>query len=375
MLNATQHTSSILGLDYRGRILQVMALVAGGFALALLLLVLASSDRTALGRDLAVLGTLLTICGTVWFFARQGHIAAGAHILFVTLALLTLAASLDNGATSAAVPTLFLPIVGATLLLQARYSFAYAGLALVVYLALNIFDAQSRPAGFAELVGQFGVNTTLYIAYFFITALLSYLAADKLTRALEASRNDNAQLNELRDSLEQQVAARTASLQAALSEVKERETRLATALSDLEASEATIRELSAPVIPVLPGVLVMPLSGAVDSRRAEVITQQALQAVEERAARQIVFDVTGVPVIDTQVAQLLLRTAAAVRLLGAQATLVGIRPEVAQTLVALQVDLTSIRVGGDLQQALMGSLKLAPQRNGFAHALYAPARA
>lgn len=142
------------------------------------------------------------------------------------------------------------------------------------------------------------------------------------------------------------------SLQSALRDVQEREARLNEALEHLQQSEMTVRELSAPVLPVLPGVLVMPLIGAVDSTRAGVMAEQALRAVTERRMRYLVLDVTGVPIIDTQVAALLLRTAEAVRLLGARVVLVGIRPEVAQTLVTLQIDLGSIDVAGDLQQAL-----------------------
>jgi rsbT co-antagonist protein RsbR len=338
----------------RRRILQTMVGVAGVFALLLLGAVLIADRQGSAETDRAIVITLLTGCVIAWLLARFNQVTLGTHLFFVLLALLTLWASVSvgPGTTSAAVATLFLPIVGATLLLPARWSFAYASLALLVYGVLMITAPRERPDSVGAMVGQYGIQFILYSAYFFIVALLAYLAATRLDRSLAASRRDNAQLAALHESLEQQVAARTVSLQSALCDVQEREARLSEALEHLQQSEMTVRELSAPVLPVLPGVLVLPLIGAVDSARAAVMAEQALRAITERRTRYLVLDVTGVPIIDTQVAALLLRTAEAVRLLGARVVLVGIRPEVAQTLVTLQIDLGGIDVAGDLQQAL-----------------------
>jgi rsbT co-antagonist protein RsbR len=104
-------------------------------------------------------------------------------------------------------------------------------------------------------------------------------------------------------------------------------------------------------LPVLPGVLIAPLVGAIDESRAAVFVANVLRAVERERAQQVIFDVTGVPLIDTQVARMILQAADAVRLLGAQVILVGIRPEVAQTVVGLGVAL-DMKTFADLQQAI-----------------------
>ncbi|MDQ2997980.1 MAG: PAS domain-containing protein, partial [Chloroflexota bacterium] len=94
-----------------------------------------------------------------------------------------------------------------------------------------------------------------------------------------------------------------------------------------------LEELSTPLIPITQNVVVMPLIGSIDSRRAQQVLNTLLQGITERHARVAILDITGVPLVDTQVAGALIRAAQAAQLLGAQVVLTGIRPEVAQTLV------------------------------------------
>lgn len=116
----------------------------------------------------------------------------------------------------------------------------------------------------------------------------------------------------------------------------------ARALAQLESRDATIRELMTPILPLTNRALLVPLIGALDSSRAAHLTSTVLKATQERNARFVVLDLTGVPVVDTQVADVLLRCAQALTLLGAKAVLTGIRADVAQTIVELGVDLTKI---------------------------------
>jgi anti-anti-sigma factor len=173
-----------------------------------------------------------------------------------------------------------------------------------------------------------------------------------LREALTAAMEREHELERLRTSLESTVAERTASLQQALRDVEQREARLAAALDELSISQVAVRELSAPVIPVLPGVVIAPLIGSLDSNRATLFADNVLGMVERERARQVIFDITGVPLVDTQVAQVLLQTAAAVRLLGARPLLVGIRPEVAQTIISLGLDFAAIATYPNLQEAV-----------------------
>jgi rsbT co-antagonist protein RsbR len=120
----------------------------------------------------------------------------------------------------------------------------------------------------------------------------------------------------------------------------------------LQEARNTVRDMSSPVIPVLDGVLVVPLIGAIDETRADELSENVLNAVERERARYVILDVTGLPIIDTHAARSLMQASHAVRLLGAQTMLAGIRPEVAQTLVSLGVDLSDVPAYAGLREAV-----------------------
>jgi rsbT co-antagonist protein RsbR len=113
-----------------------------------------------------------------------------------------------------------------------------------------------------------------------------------------------------------------------------------------------LAELSTPLIPITQAVVVMPLIGSIDSRRAQQVLDTLLHGITERHARIAILDITGVPVVDTHVAGALIRAAQAAQLLGAQVVLTGIRPEVAQTLVGMGTELHGIITRGDLQSGI-----------------------
>ncbi|MCS6940035.1 MAG: PAS domain S-box protein [Roseiflexus sp.] len=127
------------------------------------------------------------------------------------------------------------------------------------------------------------------------------------------------------------------------------EERFALQQQVIEAQRAAIRELSTPLIPISETAVIMPLVGAIDSARAQQIIDALLEGVAEHRAEMAIVDITGVQVVDTQVANALVRAAQAVRLLGAQVVLTGIKPQVAQTLVQLGVSLEGIHTTGTLQ--------------------------
>jgi anti-anti-sigma regulatory factor len=120
----------------------------------------------------------------------------------------------------------------------------------------------------------------------------------------------------------------------------------------IQAQNAVLAELSTPLIPISDEVMVMPLIGAVDSQRAQQVLESLLQGIASSGARVAILDITGVPVVDTQVANALIRAAQAVKLLGAHVVLTGIRPEVAQTLVGLGADLGGIVTRSSLQSGI-----------------------
>jgi rsbT co-antagonist protein RsbR len=122
--------------------------------------------------------------------------------------------------------------------------------------------------------------------------------------------------------------------------------------------QAAIRELSTPVIRVHRGVLLLPLVGTVDSHRAQQIMETLLTRVVEEQARVVIVDIAGVPVVDTRVADHLLKTTEAVRLLGAETIVSGISAQVARTIVQLGVDISSIHTRARLEDAIEKGLSL-----------------
>lgn len=113
--------------------------------------------------------------------------------------------------------------------------------------------------------------------------------------------------------------------------------------------QEAIRELSTPVLQVRERLLILPIIGALDSQRARQLTEQLLRGIRTNRAKVVVIDVTGVPQIDSTVANNLVQTVEASRLMGASVIITGMSPEIAQTLVTIGVDLSKMNAVGDLQ--------------------------
>lgn len=142
-----------------------------------------------------------------------------------------------------------------------------------------------------------------------------------------------------------------------VSEVKRaEEQRLQLQSEMIEAQRATLRELSTPLIPLADGVMVMPLVGTIDTSRATQIMEVLLEGIATYQAEIVIMDISGVRVVDTQVADALLRAARAANLLGAKIVLTGISAEVAQTIVHLGADLQSVVTQANLQAGLRFAL-------------------
>ena len=116
-------------------------------------------------------------------------------------------------------------------------------------------------------------------------------------------------------------------------------------------------ELSTPVVNLWKDILALPLIGTLDSARTQVVMESLLQKIVETSAAIAIIDITGVPTVDTLVAQHLLKTVAAARLMGADCIISGIRPQIAQTIVHLGVDLGSVITKATLADAFMVALK------------------
>ena len=116
-------------------------------------------------------------------------------------------------------------------------------------------------------------------------------------------------------------------------------------------------ELSTPVVKLWDGVLALPMIGTLDSQRTQVVMESLLQRIVETGSEIAIIDITGVPTVDTLVAQHLLKTVTAIRLMGADAIISGVRPQIAQTIVHLGLDLQGIVTKANLADALALALK------------------
>ena len=130
-------------------------------------------------------------------------------------------------------------------------------------------------------------------------------------------------------------------------------------------------ELSTPVVKLWDGILALPLIGTLDSNRTQSVMEALLQAIVDTGSEVAIIDITGVPTVDTLVSQHLLKTVAAARLMGADCIISGIRPQIAQTIVHLGVDLSEVSTKASLADAFVLALRRTGRtigRNGTAGA-------
>ena len=125
--------------------------------------------------------------------------------------------------------------------------------------------------------------------------------------------------------------------------------------------QAELLELSTPVVQLWDNILALPLIGTLDSARTQVVMENLLEKIVETEAMIAIIDITGVPTVDTLVAQHLLKTVAAARLMGADCIISGIRPQIAQTIIHLGIDLSQVITKATLADALA----VAMQRTGL----------
>ena len=179
------------------------------------------------------------------------------------------------------------------------------------------------------------------------------LLRDVLARSLFAKyQADSALLNRILDAYE--PAADRITITVAVGFVQERE-------RVIREQQEAIRVLSTPVLQVRERLLILPIIGVIDPQRARQLTEQLLRGIRTNRAKVVVIDITGVPVMDETVANHLVQTVEAARLLGATVIITGLSSEIAQTLVTIGVDLGKMHTVGDLQ----GGIEEAERALGY----------
>jgi rsbT co-antagonist protein RsbR len=208
----------------------------------------------------------------------------------------------------------------------------------------SIENLQAYARELSERIIPRGVETDEVLGI--VLLLRDVLARSLFTRYQE----DLGLLNRILDSYE--PAANRIAVTVGVSFVEERE-------RVIHEQQESIRELSTPVLQVRDRLLILPIIGVLDTARARQLTEQLLGAIRDSRATVVVIDITGVATIDETVANHLVQTVEASRLMGASTILTGLSPDIAQTLVDLGVDLGMMKTVGDLQGGLEEAERLA----------------
>jgi DNA-binding response OmpR family regulator/anti-anti-sigma regulatory factor len=196
---------------------------------------------------------------------------------------------------------------------------------------------------------------------------------DDLSRALAELEQVRAQILSANDALKHEAADRAKELDDARERLREelaervRAERARTELQEeiILMQRAALAELSTPLIPITEHIMVMPMIGTLGEERAQQMLDAALGGVHQHGARVVILDVTGLKAVDTDVAGTLVRMSNALRLLGAQAVITGIRPDLAQMLIAEDVDLAGVTTRGTLKGGIAYALAQSGDRVGL----------
>ncbi|MDY7041625.1 MAG: STAS domain-containing protein [Chloroflexota bacterium] len=289
--------------------------------------------------------------------ARRGHLVTG-NILFIASSLVAIVFFVAFYGTQSAVSFIYIwPVMVAGILLEPVASVVVAVIGAVLTIGLFIMERLQMGVPLTEPgpMQPYANVVNTVVVYLFVS-YLAWLSARNLIQALAESRERAGQLAAAKAEIERKNVELEAQ-RAGLEEDVARQTRdLTAALEEQRRLVEAIGEMSTPVVPVFEGVIVLPLVGVINEQRAQRIVGELLAGLKKYQARVVILDITGVPVVNSVVANHLLEAAEAVRLLGGEVVLVGITPRVAQTIVTLGVDLGDVVTRGDLRGGVVYAL-------------------
>jgi anti-anti-sigma regulatory factor len=339
-------------VERRGRIALI---VAGGLACGVFSFIPFAMLGDQRAQDsVPIIGVAFTCIVLAMAVMRRGWINSGITLLLVILALAVSGSMLKRGEIGPAPFYFVVLIIVASVTLPSRAIWLVLGL---IFVWMGIVIQVLRTSAVASSLDISNIAGSIVVLS--VAAFIGYLGGRGVETALQKAREAQAaathaagELEHANQHLEQRVAERTSDLEAALVVQREQAAALVSGLERQEQLNQVISALSVPVIPVQKDVLVVPLVGNIAVSGADQMIQTVLQAIEAHRARTIFLDVTGVVAGDAEVAQALVQTTNAARLLGADPILVGVRPEIAQALTALGTDLGQLRTAASLESGL-----------------------
>lgn len=354
----------MLSLEERERRLHLFrTLLVVQVATALLLVSIGSADVIRIPRylplliGLVLLLALLLVIG--YWLAQRISFHAGAVLLVLSSLPLYGFFVLFYGTRGSGSYIFLWPIMLAAVLLEPPLAFLTTVLVSSLYGAASFLELYQvwplpweQPDLFAiwhrpsdpEIEIIFWVDVLTVILGYVAVAFFAWLAVRSLRQAVIRTRNQEDLLERYRAELEERVEARTAELHQTTAQLR----------MNLE----FLQEVGSPVLPILEGVMLVPLIGIIDSDHANLVTSRILRRVEEKTARAVILDITAMPVVDVFMAEALLRAARGLHLLGAIPILVGVYPDVAETMIDLGVDWGEVVARASLQEGLAYALEL-----------------
>jgi anti-anti-sigma regulatory factor len=300
--------------------------------LAVLLVPVALLGDAGLSGMLSVGVGIVAYCVVV-FLARQGKDVLASWLL-IAIALFTV---LINFFVSEASPStlfyLMIPVLLAGVVMRPTHVWFVLGLTLLSVAATVVLRPTllAAPDAIQNIVGSSAVV--------FFVAFIGFLGGRETEKALAAAAEHARRLSDAQS----ETAAHAASL-----------ATQAEALAQAEqVQRSLVAQLETPTVGIADGVLLAPIVGVMDSRRAQLLSERLLQQVSAQRCRLLIFDLTGLAVVDTAVAQALLQLVQAVRLLGCEVVVTGISATVAGTITALGIDLEGVRTLRSPQDVLL----------------------
>ncbi len=336
----------------RGRILIIICtgiiglLLSVGVALTLL----QPSPGRWINLGLAVF--VFTVAATL---GRKGYVAAGAYVLVVVSMIGSLSGLFLNPNSPFNVFYLLISVLLASILLPPSQIWIVLGLCLLSVAGVMVaLPPEQRAAN------SFGPAVAHLIVLLTVSAFISFIGGRSLSVALKAANAARQQaeaatreLSATNAALEMRVEERTATLRQLAEEQRAIAEQLRESLEAQQLLNQTIARMAAPVIPVSEDTLVVPLIGVLNGEQVQQLLAPALQLIQQTRARTLIIDMTGVMTLDHPAAVALVEIGRAARLMGAETTLAGVSPQVAQILVGQDSDLSVFRTTATLRAALM----------------------